>query len=79
MPPTPRRTSRSCVEILDQLGEKASWDDFLASVAASAEIDTDRHSPAEAPSSSCGAPGGIDAGNSDADEIATLRRRLGLD
>ncbi len=79
MPPTPRRQPRSCVEILDQLGEKASWDDFLATVAASSEINPDSNSPAEAPSSSAGLPGGIDAGESDADQIATLRHRLGLD
>jgi hypothetical protein len=79
MPPTPRRQPRSCVEILDQLGEKASWDDFLATVAAASEINRDSDPPAEAPSSSGGLPGGIDGGESDADQIATLRRRLGLD
>lgn len=79
MPPTPRRKTRSCFEILDQLGEKASWDDFLATVAASSEINPDSDSPAEGPSSSGGLPGGIDAGESDADQIATLRHRLGLD
>lgn len=79
MPPTPRRQPRSCVEILDQLGEKASWDDFLATVAAASEINPDSNSPAEAPSSSGSLPSGIDGGESDADQIATLRRRLGLD
>jgi hypothetical protein len=78
MPPTPRRKPRSCVEILDQLGEKASWNDFLARVAASSEIDRDSDSPAELPRAS-GVPEVLDASLPEADQIAALRRRLGLD
>jgi hypothetical protein len=78
MPPTPRRKPRSCVEILDQLGEKASWNDFLARVAASSEIDRDSDSPAEGARAS-GVPEALDASLPEADQIAALRRRLGLD
>lgn len=79
MPPSPRRQPRSCVEILDQLGDQATWDDFLARVAASSEIDAGDDSPAEAPAENGQARDGRDAGQSDADQIAALRRRLGLD
>jgi len=75
MPPVPPRKPRSCVEILARLGDKASWDDFLASVAASADEDA----------GSTGADGPPVPGNEDdqrlleARQIADLRRRLGLD
>ena len=49
MPPTPRRKPPSCIEILDQLGDQASWEDFLAKVAASSESDAGGAPPAESP------------------------------
>jgi len=73
MPPTPRRKAPSCVEILDRLGDGASWDEFLAGVAAASEIENGIDVPAEAP------PAGRDGGLSDADQIAELQHRLGLD
>jgi len=72
MPPTPRRQPRSCVEILHQLGEKASWDDFLATVAAAAKEETE---PAVEPPAADRAT--IEA--LEAKQIADLRRRLGLE
>ena len=71
MPPTPPRKPRSCVEILDQLGDKARWDDYLSHLAAAAEKATE--DAVEAPADRAT----IEA--LEAKEIADLRRRLGLD
>jgi hypothetical protein len=72
MPPTPSRKPRSCIEILTGLGDKPSWDDYLARLAAAAEEETDAgvgESPADRVA--------IEA--LEASQIAELRRRLGLD
>jgi hypothetical protein len=71
MPPTPRRKPRSCVEILDQLGEKASWDDYLARLAAAAEEETE--AAVEAPAADQARLTACEA-----KQIADLRRRLDL-
>jgi hypothetical protein len=72
MPPTPRRKPRSCVEILDQLGERASWDDYLAHLTAAAEGETD--AAVEAPAADLATNEALEA-----EQIADLRRRLGLE
>ncbi len=72
MPPTPRRQPRSCVEILDQLDEKASWDDYLARLAAAAEEETE--AAVEAPAADRTTIEALEA-----KQIADLRRRLGLE
>jgi hypothetical protein len=72
MPPTPRRKPRSCVEILDQLGSTARWDDYLARLTAAAEEETE--AAVEAPAADRATIEALEA-----KQIADLRRRLGLD
>ena len=72
MPPTPRRKPRSCVEILDQLGERASWDDYLAHLTAAAEGETE--AAVETPAADLATNEALEA-----EQIADLRRRLGLE
>ena len=72
MPPLPPRKPRSCVEILSRLDPKASWDDYLARIAAAAEDETATAAPKTAEEREA-------LETSEALQIAKLRRRLGLD
>lgn len=72
MPPTPHRKPRSCVEILDQLGDKARWDDYLARLTAAAEEETE--AAVETPATDLATNEALEA-----KQIADLRRRLGLE
>ena len=72
MPPTPRRKPQSCVEILDQLGDKARWDDYHARLAAAAEEETE--AAVEAPAADRATIEALEA-----KQIDDLRRRLGLE
>lgn len=72
MPPIPPRKPRSCVEIITSLGDKPSWDDYLARIAAAAEGETE--ADVEAPAADRATIEALEA-----KQIAELRRRLGLD
>ena len=72
MPPTPPRKPRSCVEILDQLGDQARWDDYLALLAVAAEEEPEAAD--EAPTADRATIEALEA-----KQIADLRRRLGLE
>jgi hypothetical protein len=72
MSPTPPRKPRSCVEILDQLGDKARWDDYLALLAAAAEEEPE--AAVEVPTADRATIEALEA-----KQIADLRRRLGLE